>query len=288
MAVMYDNLGQMDSAIDEYNKALKVDFKNPSIHLNLASCYIKKNQISKAVDELGLAVNFDPEAVEPHAILGLLYSLQDKPEEANREYEIALKNASKLEPKNIEIYKSLGAVYLRQNKLKDAENVYSLIIDLSPDDAEAHFYLGGIYYDGQKKEPAEKELKKALALKPDYHEALNYLGYIYIEENRNLDEAEAMIKKALELQPDNGAYVDSLGWLYFKKGKLEAARAELDKAAGLIDDPIVFDHLGEVCFKLGDNKNAQVYWEKSLQLEPGQNSIKEKIEQINPIKNANR
>jgi Tfp pilus assembly protein PilF len=278
MAVMYDQLGEIDNAIAEYKKAIKADYKNAVIHLNLAASYIKKEQIPKAIEELKLSAELDPEAVEPHAILALLYSSGNKLDEAGREYEFALKNASKLEPKNIDIYKSLGAIYLQQKKFKDAEETFRLILNLSPDDAEAHFYLGGIYDEQKDRQKAEKELKKAIELKADYHEALNYLGYLYVEENRNLETAETMIRKALELDSDNGAYIDSLGWLYFKRGKIKEALKELEKASALLADPVIYEHLGDAYFKTKELEKARANWQESLKLDPHQDKVKKKIE----------
>jgi Tfp pilus assembly protein PilF len=246
MAVMYDDLGQADKAVEEYKKALKTGFENPAIHLNLAISYLKNNNFVKAREELSLVAKLNPEAVEPHALMALVYSLENKRELAAGEYELALKNASKLSPENVDIYRALGIIYLEQKKLDAAENIYRLILDLSPDDPEAHFYLANIYFEQKNKIAAIEELKKTLELKPDYAEALNYLGYLYVEENKNLNQAEVMIKKALEFEPDNGAYIDSLGWLYFKQGKLSEALKQLEKAAASMNDPVIQEHLNEV------------------------------------------
>ncbi len=281
MAAMYGQLGDIDTAIQEYKKAIKTANKSAAIHINRASSYIKKNEFPKAIEELKLSIKFEPGAVEPHAILALLYSSQNKPDLATGEYEIALKNASKREPKNTDIYKTLGAVYLQQKKFTEAESTYRLILGLSPDDAQSHFYLGSIYEELKNRPQAIAELKKSLQLNPDYHEALNYLGYLYVEENQNLDAAETMIRKALSLQPDSGAYVDSLGWLYFKQDKIQEAIKELEKAASLMDDSVIYEHLGETYFKLGDTANAKLNWQKSLQLDPKQDKLKKKIEKLN-------
>jgi len=280
MAVINEDLGNIDTAIQEYKKALTSDYQSSIIHLRLASSYIKNNNLSSAIEELQLAVKLDPEAVEPHAILGFLYSSQGKSILATSEYEAALKNASKLQPQNIEIYKNLGAVYLRQKKFKEAENIYRLIIDLSPADSEAHFYLANIYDELKNREAAKVELKKALALNPDYDEALNYLGYVYAEEGKNLGQAEIMVKKALEISPDNGAYVDSLGWIYFKQNKLKESVKELIRAVSLVEDPVIYDHLGDAYFKLNDKANAKLNWQNSLKLDPQQDKVKEKLEKI--------
>lgn len=249
--------------------------------MNLASSYIKNNQLEKAIQELNLATKFNPEAIEPHAILALLYSSQNKIAEASREYEIALTNASKLQPEKVEIYKSLGSIYLQQKKMKEAEDVFRLILKLSPEDAEAHFYLGSIYEELKDRHRAEEELKQALVLKPDYHEALNYLGYLYVEGEKNLVQAEVMIKKALEIDPDNGAYVDSLGWLYFKQGRLKEAIKELEHAATLLADPVIFDHLGDAYLKIGDTEKAKLNWQQSLKFDPEQDQLKSKIKNLN-------
>lgn len=286
MAVMYDKLGQLDKAIEEYKKALKTEENNSFIHLNLAASFIKNNNFEKAIEELKISIALEPEAVEPHAILALLYSLEKKTDLAVSEYEMALKNAAKLDPKNIEIYKSLAAVYLQQKKLGAARDIYQLVLKLSPADAEAHFYLANIYADLKDSLLAEKEIKQALGLKPDFHEALNFLGYLYVEENRNLDQAEIMIKRALQMEPNSGAYTDSLGWLYFKQGKIREALKELEKASSLSEDPVIYDHLGEAYFKTGDIERARLNWQQSLKLDAQQDQVKQKIEKLNNTKNA--
>lgn len=280
MGVMYDDLGDTDKAIQEYQKALKSDADSSLIHLKLAAGYIKKDDLDKAVDELNLAIRLSPEAVQPHALLALVYSAQKKPDLATREYELALKNASKLAPANVDIYKTLGLIYLQQKRFREAEGTYQLILNLSANDAEAHFYLANVYDELKERKKAKVHLKKALELKPDYHQALNYLGYLYVEDNENLNAAEIMIKKALEMQPDNGAYIDSLGWFYFKKGRFKDSARELEKASSLIEDPVIYDHLGEVYFKLGDSQKAKANWQKSLQLDPAQEQIKSKVEAL--------
>jgi len=276
MAVYHEDLGEIDKAIEEYRQALKQD-DAAVIHLSLASAYIKKNDIPAAVEELKKASGLDPDAIEPHAILAILYSAQGKNDLATREYESALKNASKAQPENVEIYKGLGSIYLQQRKFPEAEKTFRFILDLSPKDAEAHFYLANIYDELKQEEKVEAQLKKAIELKPDYHEALNYLGYFYADRNKNLDQAEKLIRKALELDPNSGAYVDSLGWVYFRKARYKDALKELEKASALIEDPVVYDHLGDAYLKLNDPAKAKLNWEKSLKLDPDQEKVAEKL-----------
>jgi len=282
MGAYYDDVGDIERAIQEYRKALKADSGNLDIRLSLA--YLKKNDFPKAIEELNAAVLLDADAPEPHAVLALIYTAQNNAPLAQKEYEIALKNAAILQPKNVEIYKGLGIIYLQQKKYNEAQSAYKFALDLDPDDSEAHFYLGSILDELKDRKKAILEFRKAIKLRPDYHEALNYLGYTYVEEGRNLREAEKLIRRALESEPDNGAYVDSLGWLYFKRGKFNEALKELKRASALIEDPVVYDHLGDAYLKVKDFTNARINWEKSLKLDPDQEKVKEKLNY--PDKNA--
>ena len=277
VGVYSEDLGDLDGAIQEYNKALEADPNSALLHLNLAAVFIKKDQTALAIEQLKQSIGLTPEAVEPHAILALVYATQNKADLAAQEYALALKNAAKLEPKNIEIYKNLGAIYLQQRKLKEAEGIFKLIAGMDPAGPQAHFYLGSIYFDLKDNSSVEKELNTALKLKPDYHEALNFLGYFYLEQNKNIDQAGQMIRKALVFAPQNGAYVDSLGWFYFKKGKFKEALNELEKAASFLSDPTIYDHLGDTYFKLGNRESAKLNWEKSLKLDSTQENVKSKL-----------
>ena len=272
-----EDLGDLDGAIAEYQKALAADPGSSLLHLNLASVFIKKNDAAQAIVQLKQSIGLSPLAVEPHAILALLYATQNKEDLAAQEYTIALKNAVKIEPKNIEIYKSLGAIYLQQKKLKEAEGVFKLITGMAPADPEAYFYLGSIYYDLKDYPSVEKELKAALKLNPDYHQALNFLGYFYLEQDKNINQAGAMINKALGFEPENGAYIDSLGWFYFKKKNFKQAVIELEKAVSFMSDPVIYEHLGDVYLKLDNRQSAKVNWEKSLKLDAKQQKVNEKL-----------
>ncbi|MDP3042164.1 MAG: tetratricopeptide repeat protein [Candidatus Omnitrophota bacterium] len=275
--VYCEGLGDLEGAIQEYRKALETDPGSSLLHLNLASVFIQKDNPAQAEEELKQSIRLAPEAVQPHALLALVYASQNKADLAAAEYILALENATKSEPKNIDIYKGLGAIYLQQKKLKQAESIFKLILNLDPADPQARFYLGNIYYNLEDYPSVEKELKTAVKLKPDYHEALNFLGYFYLEQDKNIDQAGLMIKQALVFEPENGAYLDSLGWFYYKKGKFKEAVTHLERAASFLSDPVIYDHLGDVFLKLGNAGSAKLNWEKSLKLDSQSAKVKAKL-----------
>jgi tetratricopeptide (TPR) repeat protein len=144
--------------------------------------------------------------------------------------------------------------------------------------------LSGVYAAMGKYDLADRQYLLILESDPNDPGANNDLGFGWADRNKNLDEAERMIRKAIELdrkqrttgtalgeeaEEDNAAYVDSLGWVLFRKGKLDEARKELEKASKLPtgdDDPTVFDHLGDVYFRMNEREKAVAAWKKALSL----------------------
>src|SRR5205085_5943286 len=118
------------------------------------------------------------------------------------------------------------------------------------------------------------------------------LGYIWADQSKNLDKAEEMIRLAIELDrrqrklgrnpsadegQDNAAYIDSLGWVLFRRGQLQEACRQLELASALPDgaeDPTVWDHLGDVYFRLERLGQARSAWEKAIHLFERENQRK--------------
>lgn len=287
MGRIYESSEDLDKALTSYKRATDLDNTSAVLHLELAIIYIKNHSLDNAIKELNLAIKYDPGNLEPYGLLTLIYTLEKKYDLAAKEYEKFLKLATQLDPKNPQLYNELGQIYFQQNKLEAAEKTFKLILDFSPEDLKAHYFLGAVYERQGKIKEAIEEFKQAAKLDPDSHMALNALGYLYAQEGINLDEAEALILKALEYEPDNGAYIDSLGWVYYKKNMLDKAIKQLERAIGLLKDAEIYDHLGDAYFKKGDFKNAEENWLKSLELDPDQANVKEKIENLKDKKEAN-
>jgi tetratricopeptide (TPR) repeat protein len=131
-----------------------------------------------------------------------------------------------------------------------------------------------------KNQEAEAIQRRLLDEDPDDLLILNNLGYQLADQGRKLEEAELFIRRAIELdryertkqgdpEAGSGGYADSLGWALFRRGKLVEARTLLEQAVVSPEsapDAIVWDHLGDVAFRQGDQKRAATAWKKASQL----------------------
>src|SRR5262249_30424554 len=151
---------------------------------------------------------------------------------------------------------------------------------------------------------AEEQLELVLKSDPNNAVACNDLGYLWADQNKNLDRAEELIRKAITIDRrqhrtfspvaagkqdgpakdiDHAAYVDSLGWVLFRRGKVDEARHELERATALPDgeDPVIWEHLGDVYHHLRDAARARTAWEHARQLyQQGQRKSEERARDL--------
>ena len=144
----------------------------------------------------------------------------------------------------------------------------------NPNNADLHFNLGTAYDKLNRFEDVVRAMETALALDPHHADALNYLGYSYADRGIKIDQALSLTRRAVAIKPENGYYVDSLGWAFYKSGLLAEALSEIKRAVTLVgDDPVIFEHLGEIYVKQQNLSDAREAWLHSLELDPSNEKL---------------
>ncbi|MDP7636165.1 MAG: tetratricopeptide repeat protein [Phycisphaerae bacterium] len=122
------------------------------------------------------------------------------------------------------------------------------------------------------------DLKTVHKLAPKTAGANNNLGYQLACQGTDLNRAERMIRFALDRAQRTGmasqglAYLDSLGWVLYKRGKLhQAGKVFLEVVRrGRRDEdsrhPVMFNHAGDVHYRLGWTRRAVALWSEALEL----------------------
>lgn len=182
---------------------------------------------------------------------------------------VQLRALSETHPASVVAQNTLGDFLRRQEQFTDAAEAYSRAIDLLNPPESRHwvvFYSRAIANERAGNWPeAEVDFRRALELSPDQPGVLNYLGYSMTEQGGDLDEALAMIERAVAAEPDNGYYIDSLAWALFRMGRYEEAVQPMERAAELLPvDPVLTDHLGDVYWAVGRDREARFQWRRAL------------------------
>ena len=173
-----------------------------------------------------------------------------------------------------------GAYLSREELYMQAIGYYERVLLANPDWDEVKFNLAAAYERTAQYDKAEARFKELLESNPDNAMALNYLGYMYADRGIKFNEADKLIKKALKINPNNGAYLDSYAWLLYKQGKYkDALKYQLQALQSeQSEDAVLYDHMGDIYFALNKTQQAENHWEKALELDPNNDTIKQKLQ----------
>ncbi len=274
IGLIYGEIKELPKAVEQMKLVLALRPNELRVRDHLAYLYEEMKDYDKAVAEYSAIIRADERFSDAHLHLGyLLYRLK-RTEEAVPHF----RQVIALNPKLPDAYLMLGLALLQASRHEEAVAVFREGLQQNPDSADFHFNLGTAYDKLGRFEELVGEMQEAIRLDPKHADALNYLGYTFAERDMRLEEAVGLIQRALAVKPQNGYYLDSLAWTYFKMGRAQEALEEMKRAVTVVpDDPIFFEHLGEICLTNNLLPDAREAWLRSLELDPSNRKLAERF-----------
>jgi tetratricopeptide (TPR) repeat protein len=185
-------------------------FQDAAVHISYL--YQEQGNINTAIDFLKDVLKNDPENPEFMYYLGTFYEESEKYEAAEQ----YLKQAIGIEPERAKFYFRLGVVYDKWGHKEKSMEAMKTTIKLDPKHANALNYLGYTYADlGRNLDEAERLIKEALKYKPNDGYITDSLGWVYYKKGR-YQEALKLLIRAIELVPDDPIMLEHLGDTYLK------------------------------------------------------------------------
>jgi Flp pilus assembly protein TadD len=148
-----------------------------------------------AINELGRALEDDPDNVALLCARGSLYMLVHRLDPA----EADIRRAVKLEEANPEAQLQLGVYLSRRARWREAIEPLQRAIALNPTDGVVHYQLGEAYNQTDQLREALGAYEMASQLQPDNWRALKGIG-IVLDRLGRPDEATAAYQKSREVQ----------------------------------------------------------------------------------------
>jgi len=146
----FEEAGRIEDAIVEHEKALELDPEFVQAHANLIILYGRTNQPQKAEEHFRAAVRLNPNHAQSYYNYGVLLFKQRKPVEA----EEAFRKAVEANPFHSEAFHNLGLMREEQGRLDEALQFYRKAIERQPDYPLAHFHIGRILANEKKYDEA--------------------------------------------------------------------------------------------------------------------------------------
>ena len=131
-------LGRHKEALTHYQKALKLSPNTPTVHYNLGTLYLQQFQPEKAVNYFRTAISLRPNYATAYNSLGVALTELGEPEQAIAFFE----KANDLEPQFVEPLFNLHGVFLDQGNTYESLRCLTEAVAIAPENLTNQFFLG--------------------------------------------------------------------------------------------------------------------------------------------------
>jgi len=286
-------------AIHVLERASKASAPSFELAFNLASAYLLKNDLSRALETYDLALGLKPDSVpalrqaagvaerqgqlerslsywlrakkvqpdEPEILLGFgrVCLRMDLLEDA----EPALTRAASLKPDDPAYQYTLAAAKVGKRQFEAAQRLIEPMVEKRPDDAQLQYALGSILYIQGHLTEAAARLRESVRLQPEQL-ASNYYLALVARDQGNDAEAIERLEKLLQRHPDHAASSEVLGGLFMSAQRFAEAERHLRNAVRLNPTSVKANYqLGLLLARMGRKEEAdkQLDFAKSLREE---------------------
>jgi len=248
--VLY-NLGEIEKARTKFRKAVKIDPNRPPIWQQIVTIDSQLNDFQSMQTD-------SREAIELFPQLPVFYLFN-------------------------------GIALIQEENFEEAVDILStgknLVVDDNQIMAQFHSSLGDAYHSLEEHSKSDNSYEMALMLEPGNVIVLNNFAYYLSIRGVDLDKAENMAKKANDISPNVASFQDTYGWVLYKKQNYKNALFWIEEALenGGGEDPVVYEHLGDIQIKLNNTEEAVKSWKKALELGGDPDVLNPKIEEHTPL-----
>jgi len=170
---LYYNLGDLERALPLLRTLNS--WRNPSVHLALATIFLEQNEFEEAITEVRRVLRSDAKYPDANGILGRIY-LKRKDFPSAIRY---LRREIGMNESSVEFRLDLATAFYMLGDLRVALEEFTLLIDTDPDFFPGWLMCGKILLELGKPDESEFYLQRAMNLNPRSAEVLQSLANLY-------------------------------------------------------------------------------------------------------------
>ena len=260
----YVALGDIESAIAEYEKAFATNPENPETANLYARLLMLAGENDEARAILQELVTADTENVSAYYSLSILAGIEDNEEEQIEYLEAIVQK----QPDDTDALAMLGEIHLRDDKQDEAGDFFERALVSDSENIIAVLGMGNVSLQEKEYSDAEDYFDKAIEIFSEYSFA--YIDRAFARKGQgNYTGAISDLTNAIELEPD-------YYWNYIDRGKIYLILQYKEKAAADFESAIAIDseyflgfmYLGGIYYDLGISCYDDIEgwdWEKALE-----------------------
>jgi tetratricopeptide (TPR) repeat protein len=199
LGCLYVQAKKYEEASEHFNMSLEINPKFFKARINSAKVFLLKNDIQAAGDELALAEEACPHFYK-EKFNDLMQTLRVKGRDDSTER--LFREILEERPSSAQISRELAVEAIQNSNYTEAIRELKKAIAINPDYPDLHNYLGIAYGNSGMGDDAIEEFKISLKINPYYLKArLNLALALY--EKGQYQEAQNHLTRVLEIQPQN-------------------------------------------------------------------------------------
>ena len=172
-------------------------------------------------------------------------------------------------PANSIVYFYNGLANTQMERLDKAEKSFRRSLRFMGEnkvlEAQINSALADIYQKQKRFPEMDECFEAAIKADPDNAYTLNNYAYYLSLRKDKLELAKKMSRKSLDIEKDNASFLDTYAWINFELGQYTEAKFYQEQALanGKEDMATIFEHYGDILFKLNETEKALTYWIKA-------------------------
>lgn len=264
----YYNLGQYETAIQDFTSAIELNDSSDVYYGNRASAYYQLGSYSLAAEDFSTALSLKPGKTDYLVGRGNCYTHLEEYEKALEDYNEAISQDSSL----LTAYTNRAAVEFRLEMYEQAAQDYTSCLSLDPENASYYWNRAEAYRLNSQPGQALSDYLEYASLGGELTaEYYSSLGQAY-QANQQYDQAADSFSDAVALDPDNYTFYEGRANVRFLQEDYESAVADytlaLEKGADASEDAaVIYGNLGYSYYQIGDLESALVELNLCLQLD---------------------
>jgi tetratricopeptide (TPR) repeat protein len=266
---LYEKLGDNESAANSVIKLLTIDPSNAALQKLLIEIYERGKKYDKALEIVNDILESSPGDLDARERKAQLYLVQNKWEEASKEYDILLKQPGIPFEGKLRIGASYFAKSLSDSSLYPVVKKFFTNLDQDTTAVQVKIYLGALKLLVKDDDGAEKVLIGALEIKNyNSQEWLQVGGLLF--DSKKYKETAKLMKFVVPIFPEDFAINLIMGLSLAQAENPAEAKLYLQKAVELVPTDVnALSAYGYTLNQLKDYDNAVIYLNKALSIKPG-------------------
>jgi len=260
----YNTIGDIDTAMIVFERALQVIPELAEARMNLGNIYLRKDRVEDAIYQYRASLQINPDDAKAHLNLGNAYTQRGWLPDAINEYHTSLR----LDPNLVDAYRNLASAHTSQKRFNQARTYLEHAMALDADNSDLHSQMGDVLCNLGYHDRALAQYEKALNLKSDSALAYYGMGLCYNKRGQTDKEIQAY-EKALKIEPDMIGALINLGNVFFAKHDYDTAIDYYSRATRVNDsDATIHYNLGAAYSNKGDYAQAVDAHKRAVQIDP--------------------